>query len=179
MSDFKSYHLPHFHVRFQFQNIKSKIAVIQSLSQCSVQLLGIPWPMICSTPGLPVLHYVLGSLLKLMSIELVMPSNHLILCHPLYLLLSMFPSIRVFSSELTLCTQWPKYWSFSFSISPSNEYSGLTSFRMDWFELYCPKDSQESSPAPEFKSINFSALSLLYGPTLTSVHHYWKINSFE
>ena len=119
------------------------------------------------------------SLLKLMAIQSVMPSNHLILCHPLYLLLSMFPSIRVFSSELTLCTQWPKYWSFSFSISPSNEYSGLTSFRMDWFELYCPKDSQESSPAPEFKSINFSALSLLYGPTLTSVHHYWKIHSFE
>ena len=72
------------------------------------------------------------SLLKLMSIELVMPSNHPILCHPLLLLPSVFPSIRVFSSESVLCIRWPKYWSFSFSISPSNEYSGLISFRMDW-----------------------------------------------
>ena len=75
------------------------------------------------------------SLLKLMSIELVMPSNHLILCRPLLLLPSVFPSIRVFSSESVLCIRWPKYWSFSFSISPSNEYSGLISFRMHWFDL--------------------------------------------
>ena len=75
------------------------------------------------------------SLLKLMSIELVMPSNHFILCHPLLLLPSISPSIRVFSSESVLCIRWPKYWSFSFSISPSNEYSGLISFRMDWFDL--------------------------------------------
>ena len=75
-------------------------------------------------------------LLKLMSIELVMPSNHLILCHPLLLPPSIFPSIRVFSNELALCIRWPKYWSFSFNISPSNEYSGLVSFRMDW--LYLP-----------------------------------------
>ena len=75
------------------------------------------------------------SLLKLMSIESVMPSNHLILCRHLLLLSSIFPSIRVFSNELVLCTRWPKYWSFSFSISPSNEYSGLISFRMDWLDL--------------------------------------------
>ena len=75
------------------------------------------------------------SLLKLMSIELVMPSNHLILCRPLLHLPSVFPSIRVFSSESVLCIKWPKYWSFSFSISPSNEYSGLISFRIDWFHL--------------------------------------------
>ena len=75
------------------------------------------------------------SLLKLMSIESVMPSNHLILCRPLLLLPSIFPSIRVFSSELVLCTRWPKYWSLSFSNNPSNEYSGLTSFRIDWFGL--------------------------------------------
>ena len=75
------------------------------------------------------------SLLKLMSIELVMPSNHLILCRPLLLPPSNFPSIRVFSSESVLCMRWPKYWSFSFSISPSNEYSGLNSFRMDWLDL--------------------------------------------
>ena len=75
------------------------------------------------------------SLLKLMSIELVMPSNHLILCRPLLLLPSVFPNIRVFSSELVLCIRWPKCWSFSFSISPSSEYSGLISFRMDWLDL--------------------------------------------
>ena len=75
------------------------------------------------------------SLLKLMSIESVMPSSHLILCHPLLLLPSIFPSIRVFSSELVLCIRWPKYWSFNFSISPSNEYSGMISFRMDWLDL--------------------------------------------
>ena len=75
------------------------------------------------------------SLLKLMSIELVMPSNHLILCHPLLLPPSIFPSIRVFTNESVLCIRWPKYWSFSFSISPSNEYSGLISFRMDWLDL--------------------------------------------
>ena len=75
------------------------------------------------------------SLLKLMSIELVMPANHLILSHPLLLLLSIFPSIRVFSNELAFCIQWPKYWSFSLSISPSSEYSGMISFRVDWFDL--------------------------------------------
>jgi len=75
------------------------------------------------------------SLLKLMSIESVMPSNHLILCRPLFLLPSTFPSIRVFSNESVLCIKWPKYWSFSFNISPSNEYSGLISFRMDWLGL--------------------------------------------
>ena len=74
------------------------------------------------------------SLLMLMSIELVMPSNHLILCHPLFLLPSIFPSIRVFSNESVLHIRWPKYWSFSFSISPSNEYSGLVSFRMGWLD---------------------------------------------
>ena len=84
----------------------------------------------CSTPGFPVLHYLPG-LLKLMSIELVMPSNYLILCPPLLLLPSTFPSIRVFPSELALHIRWPKYWGFSFSISPSNEYSGLISFRID------------------------------------------------
>ena len=89
-------------------------------------------PMDCSMPGFPVLHQ---SLLKLMSIEWVMPSNHLILYCPLFLLPSIFPSIRVFSKESVLCIKWPKYRSFSFSNSPSNEYSGLTSFRIDWFDL--------------------------------------------
>ena len=87
-------------------------------------------PMDCNTPGFPVHHHS-RSLLKLMSIELVMPSNHLILCHPLLLLYSLFPSSRGFSNESLRCIRWPKYWSFSFSISPSKEYSGLISFRVD------------------------------------------------
>ena len=121
------------------------------------------------------------NLLKLMSIELVMSSKHLILCHPLLLLPSIFPSIRVFSNESVLCIRWPKYWSFSLCINPSNEYSGLISFRIDWFDLLTDqrRDSEVSSPAPQFKSINSSALSLRYGPTLTSIHDYWKNHSFD
>ena len=84
------------------------------------------------------------SLLKLMSIELVMPSNHLILCHPLLLLPSNFPSIRVFSNESVLCIRWPKHWGFSFNISPSNEYSGLISFRMDWLDLHAVQGTLKS-----------------------------------
>ena len=91
-------------------------------------------PMDCSTPGLPIYHQ-LPEFTQLMSIELVMLSNHLILCHPLLLLLSIFPSIRVFSNESAPCIRWPKYWSFSFNISPSNEHSGLIFFRMDWLDL--------------------------------------------
>ena len=87
-----------------------------------------------STPGLPI-HHQLPELLKIMSIKSVMPYSHLILCRPLLLLPSIFPSIRVFSNESVLCIRWPKYWSFSFSISPSNECSGLFSFRIIWFDL--------------------------------------------
>ena len=109
------------------------------------------------------------SLLKLMSIKSVMPSNHLILCHPL-LMPSVFPSIRVFSNESVLCIRWPKY--CNFSISPSNEYSGLISFRIDWFYLLAVQGTLESSLIPQFKSISFSALTFLYGPTLTSTCDY-------
>ena len=117
---------------------------------------------------------------KLMSIVLTMPSNYLILCRPLLLLPSMFPSIRVFSSELALCLKCPKNWSFSFSISPSNEYSGFISFRIDWFDLLAVQRTlQGSSPAPQFEGINSSVLSLLYGPALSSVHDYCKNCSFE
>ena len=115
-----------------------------------------------------------------MSIELEMPSNHLILCRPLLLLPLIFPSIRVFSFESAFCIWWPKYWSFS--ISPSNEYLGLLSFKIDWFDLRSscsPRDSQESSPTPQFKSINSLALSPLYSPTLTSIHDYWKNHRFD
>ena len=105
-------------------------------------------PMDCSMPGLPVYHQ-----LKLMSIESVMPSNYLILCRPLLLPPSIPPSIRVFSNESVLLIRWPKYWSFSFSISPSSEYSGLISFRMDWLDLLAVQGTLKSSPSPQFKSI--------------------------
>ena len=102
-------------------------------------------PMDCSIPGIPVHHQLLQSP-QLMSTESVMPSNHLILCFPLLLLPSIFPSTRVFSNESVLRIRWPKYWSFGFSISPSNVYSGLISFRMDWLDLLCcPRDSQENT----------------------------------
>ena len=91
-------------------------------------------PMDCSTPGFPV-HHQLRSILKFTSFESLMPFNHLILCRPLLLLPPVFPSIRVFSNESTLRVRWPKYWSFSFSISPSDEHQGLISFRMDWLDL--------------------------------------------
>ena len=91
-----------------------------------------------------------------------MPSNHLILCRPLLLLPSIFPNIRVFSNESALSIRWPKYWSFSFSISPSNEHPGPISFRMDWLDLFAVQETQESSPTPQFKSINSSALQLSF-----------------
>ena len=115
-----------------------------------------------------------------MSTESVMPSNHLILCHPLLLLPSIFPSISIFSNESALHIRWPKFWGFRFSLSPSNEYSGLISFRMDSFGSPCsPRDSEECSPAPQFKVINSLVLHLLYGPTLTSTYDYWKNHSFD
>ena len=111
------------------------------------------------------------SFLKLMSIKSVIPFNQLILCHPLPLLTSIFPIIRVFPNELVLRIRWPKYWSFSFSISPSNDYSWLISFRIDWLDL-------QSSPT-HFKSINSLVLRYLYGHTLTSVHNCQKNHSFD
>ena len=126
-----------------------------------------------STPGLP-------KLLKLMSIESVMPSNHLILCPPLLLLLSIFPNTRVFPNESALHIRWPKYWSSaSASVSRSNEHSGLISFRMDWLDLLAVQGTQESSPTPQFKSINSSVLSFLYSPTLKSTHDYRKNHSLD
>ena len=112
----------------------------------SVKLLSCVWlcdPMDCSTPGLPVYHQ-LWSLLKLMSIELVMPSNCLILCHPLLLLPLIFPGIRGFSNESVLRIRWPKYWSFSFSISPCNEHPGLISFRINWLDLLAVQGTLKS-----------------------------------
>ena len=115
-----------------------------------------------------------------MPIKSVMLSNQvLVLCCPLLLWPSISPSIRVFSNESALHIRWPKYRSFSFTISPSNEYSGLISFRIDWFVLLEVQGTFKSPPAPQFKSINSSALSLLYGPSLTYVHDYWKNHSFD
>jgi len=119
------------------------------------------------------------SLLQLTAIESMMPSTHLILCSPLLFLPSIIPSIRVFSNESALCIRWLKYWSFNFSISPSNKYSGLI-FPLGWTGSPCsPRDSQESSPTPQFESSNSSSLSFLYGPSLTSIHDYWKNHSFD
>ena len=114
-----------------------------------------------------------------MSIELVIPSNHLIFCHPLLLLPSIFPSIRIFSNESVLCIRWPKYWSFSFSIT--FQWISRTDFLLDWliWSPCSPRDSQESSPTPKFKTISSLAFSFLYSPTLTSIPDYWKNHSFD
>ena len=112
------------------------------------------------------------SLLKLMTTESVMPSNQLILCHPLLLPPSIFPSIRVFSSESVLHIRWPEYWSFSLNISPSNEYSGLISFRIDCLDLLAVQGTLQSLIQHQFKNINSSVLSFLYSPSLTSRHDY-------
>ena len=125
---------PWFHI-----NLGNQFSSVQSLSH--VWLFATPWTAACQT-SLSITNF--QSLLKLMSIESVMPSNHLILCHPLFLQPSIFPSIRVFSNELVLHIRWPKYWTFSFNISPSNEYSGLISFRMDWLDLLAVKGTLES-----------------------------------
>ena len=120
------------------------------------------------------------SLLKLMLIESVMPSNYLILCCPLLCLPSIFPSNRIFSSESALHIRWPKYWSFSFSITPSNEYSRLISFRIDWFDLLAIQRTLRSLPQHHsLKSISYLVLSFLYGSNLTSIHDYWKNHSFD
>ena len=149
--------------------------VVQSLSH--VRLFATPW----TTAHQAFLSSTISqSLFKLMSIESVILSKHLILCHPLLLLPSIFPSIRVFSNESALHIRRPKYWSFSFNISLSNEYSGLIYFKIYWFDSSSSaRDSQRSSPASQFKSISYSELSLLYGPTLTSVYNNWKSHRFD
>ena len=149
---------------------------VQSLS-CA-QLFATPWTT-AHQASLSITNS--WSVLKIMSIESVMPSNHLNLCRPLLLLPSVFPSLSVFSNESVLNIRWPKYWSFSFSISPSNEYSGLISSRMDWLDLLAVQGTLnwESSPTLQFKSIPSLALSFLYIPALTSIHDYWKDHSFD
>ena len=126
----------------------------------------------------PLSFIISRSSLKFVSIDSVMLFNHLIFCCPLLLPL-IFPSIRVFSDESILHIRWPKYWRFSFSISPSNEYSGLISFRMDWFYLLAVQGTLKSSPTPQFKSINSLALSFLYSPTSHPYMTFGKNYSFD
>ena len=157
----------HEHACVQFSSV-------QSLS--CVRLFATPW-----TAGRQASLSITnsGSLLKLMSIELVMPSNHFILCCPL-LLPSIFPGIRVFSSESVLCIRWPKYWSFSFSISPSNEYSGLISFRMDWLDLLAVQRTLKSLLQHHTsKVLIFWCTAFFIFQTLTSIHDYWKNHSLD
>ena len=132
-----------------------------SVAVSHVRLFATPWTAACQAP----LSFTISqSLLRLMCIESVMPFNHLILCCPLLLVSSVFPSIRILSNESALRIRWPKYRSFSFSNSPSNEYSGLIPFRIDLFDLLAVHGTLESSPAPQFESVSSLALSLLYGP---------------
>ena len=159
----------------------AKYYLICSVQFCSVaqSCLTLCNPMNCSTSGLPV-HNQSWSLLTLMSIKSVVSSNHLILCHPLLLPPSIFPSIRVFSNESILCMRWPKYWSFSLSISHSNEHPGLVSFRMDWLDLLAVQGSLKSLlQHHSSKASNSLALSFLHSPTLTSIPDHWKNQSLD
>ena len=165
-------------MRFNIQNLAC-ISCVKGLTQLesvqSVQSLSCVWLFV--TPWTAALRASLSitnswSLLRLTSLELVMSSNHLILCHPLLLSPSIFPNIRVFSNESALCIRWPKYWSLSFSISPSNEYSGLISFRIDWLDLLAVQGTLKSSPTPQFKSINSLVLSFLKSLSLISIQDY-------
>ena len=135
--------------------------------------------MDCSMPGFPVLHY-LPEFAQTHVHQVSDATQHLILCCPLLLLSSIFPNIRVFSNESVLHIRWPKYWSSSFSISPSSEYSGLVSFRMDWLDLLAVQGTLKSLlQHHSSKSINSSVLSFLHSPTLTSIHDHWKNHSLD
>ena len=142
---------------------------VQLLSR--VQLFVTPW-----TAALQACLSITNSqsLPKLMSIESVMTSNHLIICRLLLPLLSIFPNIRVFSNESSLRIRWSKYWSFSFNISPSSEHSGVISFRVDLLYYFPVQSTLKTSPTPQFKGINSSVFSFLHSPTFTSIHDYWK-----
>ena len=155
-------------VTFQFSSVQSLL---------HVRLLETPW-----TAARPASLSITNSwsLLKLISIESVMPSSHLILYCPLLLLPPAPPSIRVFSIESALCMRWPTYWSFSLSIIPSSEHPGLVSFRMDWLDLLAVQGTLKSLlQTPQFKSINSSVLSFIHSPTLTSIHDHRKNHSLD
>ena len=155
-----------------FMTLPLQIRSDQSLSR--VRFFATPW-IAARQASLSITNS--RSSLRLTSIESVMPFSHLILCHPLLLLPPIPPSNRVFCNESTLCMRWLKYWSFSFSISPSNEHPGLITTQVG--SPCSPRDSQESSPTPQFKSINSSVLSFLHSPTLTSIYDHWKNHSLD
>ena len=145
---------------------------VQSLSR--VHFFASPW----TAARLPCPSTTSGSLLKLTSTESVMPSNHLTLCSPLLLLPSIFPSIKVVSNELAFCIRWPKYWSFS--ISPSNEYSGLISFRIDWLDLFAVQGTLKSLLQHHSSKASVLQHSAFFMVQLsTSIHDYWKIHSSD
>ena len=146
---------------------------VQSFSR--VRLFATPWTAACQA-SLSITNS--RSLCKLMSIKLVMPSNHLTLCHPLLLLPPITPIIRVFSNESTLHMSWPKYWNFSFSISPSNEHPGLISFRMDWLDLLVVQGTLKSLLQHHSLKAS-SALSFLHSTTLMSIYDHWKNHSLD
>ena len=157
-------HFNHFSFYISVQSIKS------CLTLCD--------PMNCSIPGFPV-HHQLPELAQTHVQQVGVPSSQFILCCPLLLLPSIFPSIRVFSNDSVLRIRWPKYWSLNFSIRPSSEHSGLISFRVDWFDLLAVQGTLKSLlTTTQFKSIKSSPLSFHYGPTLTSIHDDWKNHSF-
>ena len=135
-------------------------------------------PIDCSRPGLPV-HHQLLEFTQTHVYRVVMPSNHIILCRPLLLPPSIFPSIRVFSKESALHIRWKKYWSFSFNISPSNEHLGLISFRMDWLDLLAIQGLSRVFSNTTVQKHHFLALNFLYSATLTSTHDHWKSHCLD
>ena len=148
-------------------------SVVLQLFIC-VQLFATPWT---AARQVSLSFTIFWSLLKLLSIKSVMPSNHLILCHPLLLLPSIFPSISVFSNESALCIRRPKYWSFS--ISPSNEYSGLISFRIDWFDLFAVQEILRSLLQHHGSKASIPRHSAFFMVQLISICDYWKNHSFN
>ena len=160
-----------------FCNINKTLQFSSVESISRVRFFATPWTAACQA-SLSIKNT--QNLLKLMSTELVMPSNPLIFCCPLLLLPSIFPSIRDFSHESVFPISWPKYWSFSFNISPSSEYSGLISFRIDWLDLLAVQGTLKSLlQHHNSKSINSSVHCFLYSPTLISIRDYWKNCSFD
>ena len=156
-------------------SLPRKEGVIRSVAQSCPTLCD---PMNRSTPGLPV-HHQLPESLKLMSVELVMPSSHLILCHPLLLLPPIPPTIRVFSNESTLRMRWPKYWSFSFSVIPSNEIPGLISFRMDWLDLLAVQGTLKSPLQHHSSKASILWCSAFFTVQLISIRDHRKNHSLD
>jgi len=159
---------------FKPQSWQLSVSPVQSLS--CVRLFSTPWIAACQA-SLSITNS--RSSPKLMSIESVMPFSHLILCRPLFLLPPIPPSIRVFSNESTLRMRWPKYWSFSFIISPYNEHPGLISFRMDWLDLLAVLGTLKSLLQHHSSKHQFFWLSFLHSSTLTSIHDHWKNHSLD